>query len=1059
MNAVMSKRIPTDQLQREMAIGAGSFIVEAPAGSGKTSILIKRFLHLLLKVDEPTDVIAITFTNKAAMEMRLRIEEALMKKNDEERELIEAIWQRAKKLGWSLRFNEDLRIMTIDKLATQIVNQTSIFENLGRNYYTDENPEEIYIQSIKEVVNESQYIKTLLKNQNNDTSKIIQQLVDAIKKRGQWLPRLLKFKDKNMGELSQDYSNYSRSEIKEILNKIGQNFNSNEKNEIFGFVDEIHSSTKHAEEWQTWLAFAKIIFTSNHDIRKKFDIRQGISNDENGKKLKVKIKNFLNKNIHKINVLKLIFKVDYLNKYDHFLPIVPDLLLILVATCEKLNGKFLAQKIHDFEQIMINANQALEQTNLAEILDMNIEHILVDEFQDINYSQLRFLELLTQNFGASESKTFFAVGDPMQSIYRFRKAEVEIFSRLQLNKKLGEDLEIQPLYLNTNFRSNTNIIDCLNNTFANLFPSEDDLSLGRIAYKPVIQGGEEISGEGVHYQLLDIETDNKRIREKEEANYIAKKLEELRELNPNATIAVLARSRSHLNDLLPIIKREYSSLAIQAVKIFPVSENQAFVDILTLTKALFNFDDRVSWMTVLKSPWIGLTNVDFVKLFEIDHEKTVWETINDKTVVSSLSKSSQSRLNYFANIIKKNICIRSRVSNRFFIESIWTQLNGQYALIHESDLEIIDIFLGLIEKYSKSLISIDFEGLERQIENERLNTSAHSLNPIQFLTIHNAKGLQFDIVLIPGMNKQVQYENKSLFYIDKGYISIIHENDDKDLYDYHRENELERIANEQIRLLYIAISRAKKECYMIGSLNKTKEDEDRHKHGSFQKIISAVMQPKVISIKPKLIAEDYAEFTPKLRRLKDTFFINNNNLNFEDSLDGINLAAKDNTNNIFIFTGEIIHKYFELIIKNQLDIDFILGKKLSYIEALFTNQRFSNSEIKLGLGTLNQSLQHLQKKEVGKWIYKLHKEDYLESRYIFIDELGSKRTLIPDRSFVDNGIRWLIDYKTVFNETNLKSHAGLYKSQLDTYAKIFNDNYPIKKAIYFCKDGELICVD
>ena len=173
----------------------------------------------------------------------------------------------------------------------------------------------------------------------------------------------------------------------------------------------------------------------------------------------------------------------------------------------------------------------------------------------------------------------------------------------------------------------------------------------------------------------------------------------------------------------------------------------------------------------------------------------------------------------------------------------------------------------------------------------------------------------------------------------------------------------------------------------------------------------------------------------------------------------VNVKDKDNTNNIFIFTGEIIHKYFELIIKNQLDIDFILGKKLSYIEALFTNQRFSNSEIKLGLGTLNQSLQHLQKKEVGKWIYKQHIEDYLESRYIFIDELGSKRTLIPDRSFVDNGIRWLIDYKTVFNETNLKSHAGLYKSQLDTYAKIFNDNYPIKKAIYFCKDGELICVD
>ncbi len=98
-------------------------------------------------------------------------------------------------------------------------------------------------------------------------------------------------------------------------------------------------------------------------------------------------------------------------------------------------------------------------------------------------------------------------------------------------------------------------------------------------------------------------------------------------------------------------------------------------------------------------------------------------------------------------------------------------------------------------------------------------------------------------------------------------------------------------------------------------------------------------------------------------------------------------------------------------------------------------------------------------KDIGKWLCTIHEEDYMESKYTLFHEQGMRKLLIPDRSFIDKNIRWIIDYKTVFNEKNLVSHAKMYKAQLDGYEKIFNKNYLIKKAIYFCKDGELITLD
>ena len=1058
----MIKKNPIDYLVRKKAIGPGSFIVNAPAGSGKTSILIQRFLNLLLKVDKPTAIIAITFTNKAAMEMKQRIETALSSeiKGSDNDVLIKKINHKAQELGWHPRFYEELRILTIDKLAHQIINQTSIFENHGRNLTTEENPEDLYADSVKEIINECKYIKTIFTYLNNDYAKIIQQLVNALKKRGQWLPKIIEYKNKEMNQLKKEYENYAEKEIKNIFEQINASFTRDEKKEIRSIIEATQGINLSQNEYQYWHDFAKLIFTNNYEIRKQFDKRQWVSNDQKGEDIKLKIINFIKNNYNKINILKKLSTVNYLKKYDDFLPIIPDLILILALIYQRLNEKFTVQKKLDFEQVMINANQVLGQTNLAEILDENIDHILVDEFQDINYNQLYFLELLTQNFASNNKKTFFAVGDPMQSIYRFRKAEVEIFHQLQLNETLGEDLKLQSLRLNTNFRSNSNIINWLNDTFSILFPKSNDFHLGKITYQNVMHGNNQIQGNGIHCNLLQIDTADNREQSQAEATYVANFLKELKKERPLDSIAVLTRSRAHLNDLLSLINKKYSSLPIEAIEIFPVKENQAFIDILSLTKALFNFDDKVAWMATLRAPWVGLTNIDFAKLFQTTHKKTAWDILNDKKLVTSLSKNSQVRLTHFVKVIRRNLNFRSRLSNRFFIEAIWRQLSGPYTLINESDNPVIDLFLELVDKYSKSLISIDFVTLERQIEQEYLNTTTHLSNPIKFLTIQKAKGLEFDVVVIPNMNKQVRNENKSLFHIEKGLISIINPNEEKNLYDYHRENELERLTNEQIRLLYVAISRAKQDCYMIGSIKKTtKNIEEALESGSFQKIIWPAIQPEIIPIYPHEKIRSYGQFIPKLRRLKDVFYTDNEDVYSEINREDHTKNENNNTSTVYTFTGEIIHKYLELIVKKQLDINFILSNKLRYIERLFINKNFTKPETNLGIETFTQSLNHLLEKDIGKWLCTIHEEDYMESKYTLFHEQGMRKLLIPDRSFIDKNIRWVIDYKTVFNEKNLVSHAKMYKAQLDGYEKIFNKNYSIKKAIYFCKDGELITLD
>src|SRR5262249_25942130 len=108
--------------------------------------------------------------------------------------------------------------------------------------------------------------------------------------------------------------------------------------------------------------------------------------------------------------------------------------------------------------------------------------ILVDEFQDTSFTQLRLLELLTSGWEPGDGRTLFVVGDPMQSIYRFREAEVGLFLRAWKAGVGG--VELQPITLSANFRSQAGVVEWVNGAFAQVMPSSADVRTGAVAYSP-----------------------------------------------------------------------------------------------------------------------------------------------------------------------------------------------------------------------------------------------------------------------------------------------------------------------------------------------------------------------------------------------------------------------------------------------------------------------------------------------------------------------------------------------------------------------------------------------
>ncbi|MBL4760490.1 MAG: UvrD-helicase domain-containing protein, partial [Mariprofundaceae bacterium] len=184
-----------------------SFLVQAPAGSGKTELLTQRILALLAVAQEPEEIMALTFTRKAAAEMRARVLESLhMHKPDDEKShrmgtwrLAEKVLQRSHERQWKLLENPNrLRMMTLDSLTSMLARQLPLLSGLGDMPRPSEHASAMYQQAAEHTLKQAARhyriaVETLLLHQDHNTTAVITLIANMLQNREQWLKYIAKY--------------------------------------------------------------------------------------------------------------------------------------------------------------------------------------------------------------------------------------------------------------------------------------------------------------------------------------------------------------------------------------------------------------------------------------------------------------------------------------------------------------------------------------------------------------------------------------------------------------------------------------------------------------------------------------------------------------------------------------------------------------------------------------------------------------------------------------------------------------------------------------------------
>ena len=525
-----------------------SFIVQAPAGSGKTELLVQRYLKLLETVEKPEEIVAITFTKKAAAEMRKRVIEKL-----------------------SPELAPRLRIQTIDALCAALTRQMPVLARFGAQPAVTEDARELYQEAAARTLADfTPPVARLLAHLDNNVADATSLLAGMLERRDQWL--------RKTGDAP------TREELEATLAAERERLIRNAQALLPGASQDL----------------ARELLTKEGEWRKKTEQAQALSENE---PLRLALAALLTAP-----------PASYSTTQWEALEAI---LALLNPAMAQLLALFGERGEVDFTQIAHGALQALgtpdEPTDLLLSMDVRVRHLLVDEFQDTSNSQWELLERLTAGWEAGDGRTMFVVGDPMQSIYRFRDAQVGLF--LHARRAGLPSVKLEPLTLSTNFRSQAKIVEWVNEIFPRVLPAAEDEASGAVPYSPSVPSHDaDPEGEPTLETFADREGEALRVAELVK---VAK-----------GKTAILVRNRSHLDSIVPALKD--AGIRFRAVEIEQLGEKQVVQDLFALARALTHLADRVAWLAILRAPWCGLALDELSEFFEGKHRETIWEMMQDQ---------------------------------------------------------------------------------------------------------------------------------------------------------------------------------------------------------------------------------------------------------------------------------------------------------------------------------------------------------------------------------------------------------------------------------------------
>jgi len=1100
-----------DATARKRALDATqSFIVRAPAGSGKTELLTQRVLALLAQADAPEEIVAITFTRKAAAEMKDRllqsfehVAEGRALPQEPHHALTMQLAQRAlmrdRELGWELAANPArLRVQTIDALALWLAQQLPITTRFAAITRVTEQAEPLHSAAAHATLSlidnddaqESgigRHIERLLTHLDNDWLRVHRLLSGMLARRDQWLRHVGHL---DRAALEAPMQNECARQIERVCEALlganaeeavdaqelialaryaAGNLPSDSRLSPCANLESLpEASFRHLDVWR---ALAALLLTNEGNWRARFSKSEGFPSFPGAAPFKQRIvaltdtlrsNETLRHALHGLRDLPA----------PHFTAaqweVLESIVALLPRAAAELMLVFGDAGESDFVQLTRAAVDALGEddtaADIAHALDARIRHLLIDEFQDTSITQFELIERLIVDWQPGDGRTVFVVGDPMQSIYRFREAEVGLFLRAWASGIAS--LSLQRLQLARNFRSRQGLVDWANTTFVRVLPAESDMASGAVAFEPSVaeQSSDVAQPAAVEFNALIDGTPH------DEAARVVELVQRMQADDPAASIALLVRARPHLAQIVPALRE--AGLRFTAVELEQLLARPLIGDLLALTRALEHLADKVAWLAVLRAPWCGLTLADLSTLAENAPNATLWQLVCDPSRRSQLSSDGQQRLERVASVLRRALELRGRSPLTERVRQTWWLLGGPACVSTAADHADAESFFDHLAQHEERTRNVaDIAAFEASLVRLYAAPDTQASDRLQVMTIHRAKGLEFDYVIVPGLDRVTMGDDAQLMqWLERPSISgdlrgpelllspiYPPEADKKDdsIYCWIERLQQQRQVHEDGRLLYVAATRARKQLHWLACIPIIDGDITAPRENSLlQRLWPAVEDESRRALTERAIdasggvatAPRTATYDQSLRRLPVgwTFPIAPPAVDWQnDALPAAEPAvefswAGENARRI----GMVVHRWLQRIADDALR-GWNAEKVRTiapHIERELAAAGISGGELKAARSRVAQALTSALSDPRARWLLGPHKDARSELRLTVRSGSGTKR-MVLDRTFVDeNGARWIIDYKTGTHEGAdvegfLDRERLRYAGQLDRYAQ------------------------
>jgi ATP-dependent helicase/nuclease subunit A len=844
--------------------------VESPAGSGKTLLLTTRFLKLLSEVNHPREILALTFTEKAAGEMKNRIINYLTRAGRKsspidslDKELLELGKKALEKHQDSTQIitsSNGLNIMTFHGFCNYVARRAPLEAGVAPDYeIIDEETQSLLMNEVIENYFRSSFsypegsmerisLENRLLHYNNNWKGLDNELRELIGKRDRVRDLTVFVREaggRGLSNIPEILKERMRPYIEECLEDLRRIFTScdpgmrwkdfvchlEEKGATIAAMMPLSVPEPLWEELSSWQEIGEILLTRSGTPRRSLGPKRGFYGNF-GKTEWGKSISDMDEDVAK----RLYETMSYPSFHDTGSDVetLSDFIIVAADVIERYESLCRKRHLTDFVGLEQAALRVLDENNPSDLhlfLDHRIQHLLIDEFQDTSRIQWTLIKRLCDGWVPGDGRTVFIVGDPKQSIYAFRNAEVALFQEAKSGIPLSGHgvLPLSIHTLKTNFRSSGRLIAWTNELFGKTVMADPRPEADEVSFSPSAPAGKKDDRSLLSLNLFADE-DNERAREKE-AKWLARRVRcAFDETGGEKSIAVLLFTRNRLTRYLSAFKEE--GLPVQVQEGLSLVKRPEIGHLIQMTNLLAMPHDDLAWASLLRSPWCWF---DITTLLGISKQSP--ESWRDKI---RMSATRDPKLRDIVNATDGAFLRVGRDPLGKIVKKLWADLNGPAEtarLFGMAGVANCHEFFHVLEDMEEG---IPLETLKRfRGAMERLYEPADptlSRSSVQMMTIHRAKGLEFDIVFLPYLDWKPIISGPPVpppYLLERipggGGKNVIAMGGDRrrgvasKTYDFLKKIKKERRWGEAKRWFYVASTRARDSLIMSG-VAKIKDD-------------------------------------------------------------------------------------------------------------------------------------------------------------------------------------------------------------------------------------------